>query len=326
MKNDKVNSERNIYTNNSSIEIIPIITYANIDKNKPIIYNNNRNKSGISRLVNLISGKSYVGSAINLNNRFRFYYCLSCIKRVVGKESSAIYSALLKYGYSNFKLDILEYCDKKYIINREQYFIDILKPEYNILKIASSRFGLKLSKETKIAISLGLRSRCRLISNKFLLNNKTNIKLSKKTLIKSTTNVNNKPKVITSNTRSKLSLRGQGVRVNVFDKSNNLLFKFSTIAKAALHFCVTHQTISKIFNSGISYDEFIYKFEVKDIRVWVYDSNKELIKILNNAKKVSKWCNIPPATLSNYIKSGKLYKNKIYFYYIKSNPSLGKGN
>jgi group I intron endonuclease len=267
MKNYKFNSKSNKNKNNknSSItEIIPIITYANIYINKSDIYKDNLNKSGVYRLVNKINKKSYIGSSINLNNRFRFYYCLSCIKRVISKESSAIYSALLKYDYSNFSLDILEYCEPNILISKEQYYIDLLKPEYNILKIASSRFGHKLSKETKIAISLGLRWRKNL--NEFILKNKKIMDSSKKIVIQPK-NINNISKAISYDTRSKLSLRGQGVSVKVYDKSNNLMFKFSTLAKAALHFGVTRSTISKIYNSGISYDEFIYKFEVKDIRV-----------------------------------------------------------
>ena len=43
-----------------------------------------------------------------------------------------IYKALLKYGYANFKVKILEYCDRSDLICREEYFIDKLKPEYNI--------------------------------------------------------------------------------------------------------------------------------------------------------------------------------------------------
>ena len=41
--------------------------------------------------------------------------------------------ALLKYGYSKFKLEILEYCKISNLIEREQYYLDNLKPEYNIL-------------------------------------------------------------------------------------------------------------------------------------------------------------------------------------------------
>ena len=35
-------------------------------------------------------------------------------------------------------LEILEYCDNKYRIKQEQYYLDLFKPEYNILKIAGS--------------------------------------------------------------------------------------------------------------------------------------------------------------------------------------------
>ena len=46
--------------------------------------------------------------------------------------------ALLKYGYSNFSLSIIEYCDANNCLAREQYYIDLLEPEYNILKHAGS--------------------------------------------------------------------------------------------------------------------------------------------------------------------------------------------
>jgi group I intron endonuclease len=50
-------------------------------------------------------------------------------------------------------LEILEYCDSKDLIKREQYYIDLLKPEYNILKIAGSRFGSIHTKETRAKMS-----------------------------------------------------------------------------------------------------------------------------------------------------------------------------
>jgi hypothetical protein len=59
-----------------------------------------------------------------------------------------IHKALLKYGYSNFTLEILEYCSKDKIIDREQYFLDKFKPEYNILQKAGSSLGFKHKLET----------------------------------------------------------------------------------------------------------------------------------------------------------------------------------
>jgi len=45
-----------------------------------------------------------------------------------------ICSALLKYGYSNFTLEIIEYCDPSECISREKYYLNLLKPEYNIIQ------------------------------------------------------------------------------------------------------------------------------------------------------------------------------------------------
>ena len=59
----------------------------------------------------------------------------------------SIYKALLKYGHSKFSLEILEYCDQNCLIKREQYYIDFLKPKYNILKVAGSPLGYKHTPE-----------------------------------------------------------------------------------------------------------------------------------------------------------------------------------
>ena len=56
-------------------------------------------------------------------------------------------------GLSKFTLEILEYCDSKDLICREQYYIDLLKPEYNILKWAHSSLGFKHSEESRAKMS-----------------------------------------------------------------------------------------------------------------------------------------------------------------------------
>ena len=57
--------------------------------------------------------------------------------------------ALLKYGYSNFTLEIIEYCEPSNVIDREQFYLNFLKPEYNILVKAGSSLGFKHTEETK---------------------------------------------------------------------------------------------------------------------------------------------------------------------------------
>lgn len=123
-----------------------IIIYNNADTEKVSILNENKNKSGIYCWTNIESGKKYVGSSVNLYTRFMQYYNIKYITRA--SKSSLICRALLKYGYSKFKLEILEYCEPSVLVEREQYYIDLLKPEYNILKVAGSLFGYKHTVES----------------------------------------------------------------------------------------------------------------------------------------------------------------------------------
>lgn len=65
--------------------------------------------------------------------------------------------ALIKYGYINFSITILEYCDKSGLNAIEQYCVDSLKPEYNILIISGSYFGYTHFQKSKNKISLALK-------------------------------------------------------------------------------------------------------------------------------------------------------------------------
>lgn len=63
-----------------------------------------------------------------------------------------INKALLKYGYSGFMLDILEFCDKDEVIVREQYYLDLFKPEYNVLKKAVTLLVLLILGRLKLKL------------------------------------------------------------------------------------------------------------------------------------------------------------------------------
>ena len=132
----------------TQLSIIPIIVYTNADTQKLQILKENKGKSGIYRWINNINGKSYTGSSVDLSRRLKNYFNISYLENEIKNSNSMIYKALLKNGYSNFILEILEYCDVANLIKREQHYIDLLKPEYNILKIAGSPLGRKHSEET----------------------------------------------------------------------------------------------------------------------------------------------------------------------------------
>lgn len=79
-------------------------------------------------------------------------FSINFLQKEVLRNKSIIYKALLKYGHSNFTLEILEYCDPSEVIQREQYYFDLYKPEYNICQIAGSSLGRVSSDETRLKL------------------------------------------------------------------------------------------------------------------------------------------------------------------------------
>nr|QJT58523.1 GIY-YIG endonuclease [Fusarium asiaticum]QJT58799.1 GIY-YIG endonuclease [Fusarium asiaticum]QJT58909.1 GIY-YIG endonuclease [Fusarium asiaticum]QJT59514.1 GIY-YIG endonuclease [Fusarium asiaticum]QJT60398.1 GIY-YIG endonuclease [Fusarium asiaticum] len=133
------------------------VVYINPSIEKAKILKENKGKSGIYLWTNQINGKRYVGSALDLSKRFRNYFNTSYLTD--RKDIMIIYKALLTHGFDNFTLEILEYCESSVLIEREQYYIDLLNPEYNILKIAGSRLGAKHTLEAIAKIKAGALNR-----------------------------------------------------------------------------------------------------------------------------------------------------------------------
>lgn len=141
--------------------------YPNAEINKTLIYKDNYKKSGIYKWTNRINNKIYIGSAINLTKRLEDYFRVKRLKKILLKSRSSIYSSILKYGHNNFSLEILEYCEPNNLIIREQYYLDLLKPEYNICKTAGNTLGRKFSEKTKRLISNSLKGKK--VSNESIL-------------------------------------------------------------------------------------------------------------------------------------------------------------
>lgn len=118
----------------------------------------NQDKSGIYLWSNKINGKIYIGSAVNLPKRLSHYYSEKSMEAYLIRGKSTIYSAILKHGLSLFKLEILEYCAPNKCIEIEQKYINLLKPNYNILQIAGSSLGFKHSVETLVKMGAWERS------------------------------------------------------------------------------------------------------------------------------------------------------------------------
>lgn len=111
------------------------------------ILQGNKEKCAVSASLfwtNKINNKTYVGSSINLSKRFVKYFN----RDALSKPRMLINLALLKCGRNKFRLDIIEYCSLKNVIERDailriatQFYLDNLKPYYNILRHAGSSYG-----------------------------------------------------------------------------------------------------------------------------------------------------------------------------------------
>ena len=128
------------------INSIACKSYLNADTQKESIMKDNRRKSGIYKWTNKLNGKVYIGSSVNLSKRLSNYYNYNNLIKF--QQNMLIHKALLKNGYSNFSLDILEYCEPSDVIEREQYYIYKLNPEYNLHRTAGSPFGYKHTEDT----------------------------------------------------------------------------------------------------------------------------------------------------------------------------------
>lgn len=86
----------------------------------------------------------YIGSSVDINKRWKEH--LYWLHRR-GHHSPKLQRHFLKYNDLIFT--ILETCVSDTLISREQYYIDILNPYFNVCKIAGSVLGIKRSEETK---------------------------------------------------------------------------------------------------------------------------------------------------------------------------------
>ena len=140
--------------------------------NKPVrVYNNphlerkkialeNRHVSVIYQWVNLITGATYVGSAINGSNRLLNYWSPSVLSK-----NSLIYNSICSYGHSNFVLVILEdlgpmsNVTKAFLLAREQYYIDMLFSSPGLILNLSPQAGSTKGYKHKPTFGLNRRGK-----------------------------------------------------------------------------------------------------------------------------------------------------------------------
>lgn len=101
-------------------------------------------KSGIYKIINPTNNKIYVGSSMDLDKRQFSHFN----KLKLNNHANIHLQRAYNIAHCDFIFEILEYCDKSILIEREQYYIDLLNPQYNINPLASSSLGVKRRQET----------------------------------------------------------------------------------------------------------------------------------------------------------------------------------
>jgi len=205
------------------------------------------NGAGVYQLVNLTNQKSYIGSSVNLKRRIKEYLNPLYIHRNLKKGNSIIMNAILKYGYTNFEIKILETITfdtnksksdrKSIILAREQYYLDLIIPEYNINKFAGSNQGRVYSEEIRNKMSLAKKGKPG----------------------------NKKGAILSEETRSLMKENsGRASGIIMLNKNNEVLAKFKSIQIASDVTGISRNRISRCarkIRKQIIEKGKIYKFE-----------------------------------------------------------------
>jgi group I intron endonuclease len=259
---------------NNDINLVKF--YENAYDMRKDILKENKGKSGIYMLTNKLTKDIYIGQSNDISKRFKNYFNLSYIK---SKDSFIISRALIKYGYSNFSVTILEYCDKSDLHIKEQYYFDKLNPQYNILKIAGSSQDFKHSEETKTKISKSLKG----------------IYVKEKSALFGRSH--------TEETKKLMSLKKA--------KGNNPLFG-KTHSKDSIEL-MRQMALGRIHSE----DTKLKMSAIRGNPVNIYEKcSSEGFKLIGNfvsARRAGKFLDISGSTVIRYMNSGEIFKDRYKF-------------
>lgn len=100
-----------------------------------------KNKSGIYLIKCLASMKFYIGSAKSVYSRL---HCHFDMLRRNDHYNIHLQRSFNKHGERSFVWGVVEFTGLSEMIEREQHFIDSLKPQMNIAPLAQNTLGLKI--------------------------------------------------------------------------------------------------------------------------------------------------------------------------------------
>lgn len=104
------------------------------------------NNPCIYKITTTVNHRIYIGSTVNFGKRksLHLHYL-----RNDKHHSKILQCHYNKHGEDVLIFDIIEYCSQNQLINREQFYIDSLKPSFNISPTAGNTTGYRHTDETK---------------------------------------------------------------------------------------------------------------------------------------------------------------------------------
>lgn len=99
-------------------------------------------KSGIYQIT--VNNNIYIGSSKNIQRRYWEHLWKLKNKKHPNNHLQNLYN---KHTEESFELTVLDYCDTAQLIENEQKWINLLKPNINKAPVSGTTLGLKLTEE-----------------------------------------------------------------------------------------------------------------------------------------------------------------------------------
>jgi group I intron endonuclease len=315
-------------------DLKPVKYYKNFKQDRVALIKENKYKSGVYCLINLVNGHTYVGSSVNLAGRMRNYLNNSFLSLVQNKNMP-ITKALLNYGQDNFAVLIVEYLSPDIINIRETYWIINVLPYYNVLKQGYSSVGYKHTEATKKQLS-------------DLAKNRSHTDETKALIAKALTGENNPFYKKTHSEESKLKMikANSAFPLYVYDSFKRLIMIYPSVKTLAKVIQTNSSTIinyihnKSLFRGGWYFYPVPFNLTeiplisdynsakgvtvVKDIlnsshikkAVFVYNKEKQFIKRYQGVMIASKELRISHNIIKKHAKLKQQYKDYIFSYEI----------
>lgn len=253
----------------------------------------------IYQMKNLKTGCIYIGSSINFHKR-RLEH-LSDLKGGF-HHSPYLQRSYDKHGVDSFEFSILAKGPEIYLKKLEQWFLDALKPKYNMAKDAiRPSLGRKLTQEQKDKISKLHQNNTHTLGRKS--SEETKKKMSLARTGKSTAGQNNDNK--------------KYYPILQYDREGNLVGEYSCITEAVRITGIPRQTISQVCRGKYKYGYgFHWKYKNEPNGVGKKIINLETGDIYDSIKECSKILDIHPNSISNSL-NGRCKSHK-YLQYLKT--------